>query len=117
VSLCVQSHLSHYAYLLDELKSTPEGAGSVLDNSVVIFMPEAGHGRHLNSPTDTTPKTHSVEDMVLLVAGRAGGLQPGRHVATSGAHPAQCLLSCMQAAGYTGDSFGEVQGRLAELFM
>jgi hypothetical protein len=116
VSLCLQWHLGHYAYLLDKLKSTPEGAGNVLDNSVVVFMPEAGHGRHLNTPTDTTPKTHSVEEMILLVAGRVGGLKPGRHIATSGAHPGQCLLSCMQAAGFAGDTFGEVNGKLAELF-
>jgi hypothetical protein len=116
VSLCLQWHIGHYAYLLDKLKATPEGAGNLLDNAVVVFMPEAGHGRHLNMPTDTLPKTHSVEEMVLLVAGRVGGLKPGRHIATSGAHPGQCLVSCMQAAGYTGESFGEVQGKLAELF-
>jgi hypothetical protein len=116
VSLCLQWHIGHYAYLLDKLKSTPEGAGTVLDNSVIVFMPEAGHGRHLNSPTDTVPKTHSVEEMVLLVAGRAGGLNPGRHIPTTGAHPGQCLISCMQAAGYMGDTFGEVTGALSELF-
>lgn len=117
VSLCLQWHISHYAYLLDKLRSTPEGAGNVLDNSAIVFMPEAGHGRHLNTPTDTTPKTHSVEDMILLVGGRAGGLKPGRHIPTSGAHPGQCLLSAMQAAGFSGDSFGEVSGHLPELFM
>jgi hypothetical protein len=116
VSLCLQWHLGHYAYLLDKLKNTPEGSGNVLDNAAIVFMPEAGHGRHLNTPTDTAPKTHSVEEMVLLVAGRAGGLQPGRHVATSGAHPARCLVSCMQAVGFEGDALGEVQGNLAELF-
>ena len=41
-------------------------------------MPEAGHGRHLNTPSDTVPKTHSVEEMVLLVGGRAGGLHAGQ---------------------------------------
>jgi hypothetical protein len=117
VSLLLQWHIGHYAYLLDKLKNTPEGTGTLLDNSVLVFMPEAGHGRHLNSPTDTEPKTHSVEDMILLVAGRAGGLKPGRHIPTSGAHPGQCLISCMQAVGYMADTFGEVQGNLPELFM
>jgi hypothetical protein len=116
VSLCLQWHIGHYAYLINKLKSTSEGAGTVLDNSAVVFMPEAGHGRHLNSPSDTQPKTHSVEEMVLLVAGRAGGLQPGRHIPKNGAHPAQCLVSAMQAAGFTGDSLGEVQGNVPELF-
>jgi hypothetical protein len=116
VSLMLQWHITHYAYLLDKLKATPEGASTLLDNSAIIFMPEAGHGRHLNNPSDTTPKTHSVEQMVLLVGGRAGGLAPGRHIATNGAHPAQCLLGCMQAAGFTGDALGEVQTNIPELF-
>jgi hypothetical protein len=116
VSLCLQWHLGHYAYLIDKLKASPEGAGSVLDNSAIVFMPEAGHGRHLNTPSDAAPKTHSVEEMVLLVAGRAGGLAPGRHIATQGAHPAQCLLGCMRAVGVSDDTFGEISGIVPELF-
>jgi hypothetical protein len=116
VSLCLQWHIQHYAYLIEKMKNTPEGDGTLLDNSAMIFMPEAGHGRHLNSPEDSEPKTHSVEDMILLVAGRAGGLLPGRHIATGGAHPGQCLLSCMNAVGFQGNSFGEVTGNIPELF-
>jgi hypothetical protein len=70
----------------------------------------------LNTPSDSVPKTHSVEEMVMLVGGRAGGLQPGRHIPTNGAHPAQLLVSCMQAAGYAGDSLGEISGNVPELF-
>ncbi|MDH5673386.1 MAG: DUF1552 domain-containing protein [Myxococcales bacterium] len=116
VSLCLQWHIEHYAYLLQKMKDTPEGAGSLLDNSVLIFANEAGHGRHLNTPSDTAPKTHSVEEMVMLIGGRAGGLSPGRHIATDGAHPGQALISAMQAAGYSGDSLGEVSGNIPELF-
>ena len=115
VSLCLQWHLSHYAYLLDKLRSTAEGDGNVLDNSVVVFMPEGGHGRQLNDATSEN-QTHSVEQMVMLVGGRAGGLVPGRHIATGGAHPAQCLIGAMQAAGYDGDTLGEVSGPVSELF-
>jgi hypothetical protein len=115
VSLCLQWHVSIYAYLLDKLKATPEGAGSVLDQCAVVFMPEGGHGVQLNDATSMW-QTHSVEDMVLLVAGRAGGLAPGRHIATGGAHPGQCLIGAMRGAGYTGDTFGEVNGGLTELF-
>ncbi|HTU60309.1 MAG TPA: DUF1552 domain-containing protein, partial [Polyangiales bacterium] len=115
VSLCLQWHIGHYAYLLDKLKQTPEGAGTLLDNSVIVFMPEAGHGRHLNTPSDTAPRTHSVDEMILLVGGRAGGLRPGRHIATAGAHPVQCLLGCMQAVGYQEDQLGEVSGALGAL--
>jgi hypothetical protein len=115
VSTCLQWHVSHYAYLLDKLKNTPEGAGNVLDNSAIVFMTEAGHGTQLNDAVSQNA-THSVEKMVMLVAGRAGGLKPGTHVATSQAHPGQVLISAMQAVGYSMDTLGEVSGRLAALF-
>jgi len=115
VSTCLQWHISHYAYLINKLKSTPEGAGNVLDNSAIIFMPEAGHGQQLNDATSANA-THSVEKMVLLVAGRAGGLKPGRHIAGAQAHPGQVLVSAMQAVGYTKNTFGEVTGTLPDLF-
>jgi hypothetical protein len=54
--------------------------------------------------------------MVLLVAGRAGGLVPGRHIKTDGKHPAACLLSATHAAGATATALGEVNDDLPELF-
>lgn len=116
VSRCLGWHVGHYGYLVDKLKKTPEGAGNVLDNSVVIFMPEAGHGVQLNDG-ESQFQTHSVDRMVLLVGGRAGGLAPGRHIiAPAGTHPAQVLISAMQAAGHTGEKLGEVSGRFADVF-
>lgn len=115
VSLCLQWHISHYAYLVDKLKNTPEGAGSVLDNSAIIFMPEAGHGTQLNDGVSPNA-THSVEQMVLLVAGRAGGLKAGVHLPTAGRHPGSVLISAMRAVGYAGDTFGEVTGGVTEMF-
>jgi hypothetical protein len=115
VSTCLKWHIGHYAYLLNKLKSTPEGAGTLLDNSAVIFMPEAGHGTQLNDAV-TPNQTHSVEQMVLLLAGRAGGLTPGQHIDASGYHPAQGLISALRAAGYSGDTLGEVSGTIPTVF-
>lgn len=115
VSTVLQWHVSHYAYLLERLASTQEGAGTVLDNSAIVFLPEGGHGRQLNDGS-TENQTHSTENMVVLVAGRAGGLSPGQHVDGAGAHPAQALISAMQGAGYAGDTLGEVSGNIPELF-
>jgi hypothetical protein len=116
VSMCLGWHIGHYAYLMDKLKKTPEGAGTALDNSVVVFMPEAGHGLQLNDGVSNF-QTHSVDRMVLLVGGRAGGLMPGRHiVAPADTHPGKVLISAMQAAGYTEDKFGEVSGKFGDVF-
>jgi hypothetical protein len=115
VSLCLKWHISHYAYLVEKLKNTPEGAGNVLDNSVLVFLPEAGHGTQLNDASSPNA-THSVEKMIALIAGRAGGLRPGQHIDTNGQHPARALISAMQAAGYTGEALGEVSGNIGALF-
>jgi hypothetical protein len=115
VSTCLKWHTGHYAYLLDKLKNTPEADGTLLDNSAILFMPEGGHGTQLNDATSEN-QTHSVEQMVLLLAGRAGGLSPRGNFDGSGYHPANVLISAMQAAGYEGDSLGEVSGAISELF-
>ena len=69
----------------------------------------------LNDATSVN-QTHSVQKMVLLVAGRAGGLAPAGHIVKTGTHPGKVLLSAMQAVGHTGDTFGEVTGNVPELF-
>jgi hypothetical protein len=115
VSTCLRWHIGIYAYLLQKMRDTPEGGGNLLDNSAIVFMSEAGHGRQLNDATSDNA-THSVEEMALLVAGRAGGLAPGQHIAGAGRHPVQVLLSGMRAVGYTGDTLGQVTGHIPELF-
>ncbi len=115
VSTILGWHVDIWGQLVRKLKETPEGAGTALDNSAIVFMAEAGHGTQLNDGT-TPNATHSVEEMVQLTAGRAGGLQPGKHIDTGGAHPVQNLISAMQATGYDGDTLGEVSGNIPELF-
>ncbi|HMI92372.1 MAG TPA: DUF1552 domain-containing protein, partial [Polyangiales bacterium] len=53
-------HVEHFAYLVAKLRDTPEGAGSLLDNTVLVFMPEGGW-------EDGDP--HSGENMLALIAG------------------------------------------------
>jgi hypothetical protein len=116
VSTLLKWHVSIYAQLLAKLKGVDEGDGSVLDHSVVLFVPEGGHGVQLNDAISLW-QTHSVEDMVMLVAGRAGGLKPGKHVKATGTHPARCLISAMKAAGVQEEKLGEVSGTIPELFV
>lgn len=115
VSTILQWHMGTYAYLLEKLKTTPEAGGSVLDHSAIVFLPEGGHGTQLNDGS-TPNQTHSVENMVVLVGGRGGGLRPGQHVDGAGRHPARALVAAMQGAGYAGDRLGEVTGSIDELF-
>jgi hypothetical protein len=107
-------HYKHFAALVDRLRSTPEGDGTVLDNCALVMTHEGGYG--LDPSDGTTERSHSTERMACLVAGRAGGLVPGQHIRTDNAHPAQVLVSAMRAVGLEGDRLGEVEGVIPELF-
>ena len=112
-----------FARLLDGLKSTPEGDGTMLDNSVVLFTSEFGCGGG-----------HSPRDIPVLLAGKAGGRwQGGRHVnynKRASGDPTQSdyetdvsmhnvYTSILRAFGYEDEHFGNDtayrKGPLAEL--
>jgi hypothetical protein len=114
VSKMIAWHMKHFAYLIGKLRDTPEGAGSLLDNTVALFLHEGGHG--LDTATAKTNSTHSTENMACLIAGRAGGLKPGQHVAATGKHPANVVVSAMKAVGMP-EKLGEVSGAIPELFV
>ncbi|MFL5320623.1 MAG: DUF1552 domain-containing protein [Myxococcaceae bacterium] len=107
-------HMKHWAYLINKLKGTAEGSGTMLDNTALVFLFEGGHGYDPSSGKQYS--SHSTERMIALCAGRAGGLKPGKHIVATGKHPANVIVSAMKAAGYSGNSLGEVTGDLPELF-
>ena len=113
VSKGIAWHIKHFAYLVAKLRDTPEGSGNLLNNTALAFVHEGGHGRDPSSGSRYSP--HSTENMACLIAGRAGGLQAGRHVPASGMHPAQVLLTAMRAVGYPGNALGEVSGEIPGL--
>jgi hypothetical protein len=88
--------MSTLAYLLNELKSTPEGTGTLLDNCLIYYGTEMGEGYH------TTKK------MPVVLAGKAGGqVETGRHIVYPDATPmARLFLSIVQLAGSKATSFG-----------
>ena len=62
---------------LNKLKSTPEGAGTVLDNSAIIFMPEAGHGTQLNDSDQRRRRPTRSRRWSCSSAGAREGSSPG----------------------------------------
>lgn len=95
-----------FAFLLKLLKEAPEGAGTLLDNSVVFFTSE--HTRSFG---------HTPDEMPAVVAGRAGGkLVTGRTLDTAGATYARTFVSMLNYAGVPTSSFGpHAPGPLAGL--
>jgi hypothetical protein len=66
-------HVEEFAYLVAKLKSIPEGDGTLLDNTVAVFVHEhAEAGPHKNN------------GMISLVAGSKDRLELGRHERIAG---------------------------------
>ncbi|MEM6996538.1 MAG: DUF1552 domain-containing protein, partial [Myxococcota bacterium] len=114
ISQVIAWHIDQFAYLVARLRDTPEGAGTVLDNSALVFQSEAGHGFDPGQGNDNS--THSTQNMVAMIAGRAGGLDAGKHVIATDMHPVHVTNSAMRAVGVDAD-LGEVSGVIDELFV
>lgn len=99
-------HVEQYAYLLNRLRSLPEGDSNVLNNSAILFGSALRDGNK-----------HSPHDLPLLLAGRAGGrLVPGQHVRSSNDSPmANLLLTMLQTTGVAADHFADSSGPIEEL--
>ena len=81
-------NVQQYAYLLEKMKATPDGAGNILDNSVVLFGSDCSEGW-----------SHSIKNMCVVVAGGGGGVlkTPGTHVrSTASRNLSDVLLTCVK---------------------
>lgn len=95
---------SMFAYLVERLKDTPDGEGSLLDNSLVLF------GSSLSESN-----IHAHNDLPIVVAGRAGGrIEGDRHIVYPRDTPLNNLyLNMFDLAGIPEVSgFGDSTGRL-----
>lgn len=89
--------VSQLAYLLDQLKATPDGSGTLLDSTIVYFASEMGEG-----------SSHSGLDLPIVVCGRGGGrITPGRLLDRPGQGNGNVLIALMQAMGVSVSSFGD----------
>ena len=97
-------HASLFAHLLERLQSTPDGDGSLLDHSIIIY----GAGI-----SDSNMHLHH-ELPILLAGGAAGRLKGGRHLRLEKHTPlANLHVSVLEKLGVPverlGDSSGQVE--------
>ena len=103
-------HLSQFAYLATKLDSMPEGDGTVLDNSCLMFISNLWIGR-----------THNNSRLPLVLAGGLGGtLQTGRtldYIKAGDENRKMCslYLSLMDRYGIKLDRFGDADTRLERI--
>jgi hypothetical protein len=100
-------HVAMFAYLLKRLKETPDGDGTLLDHSLVLFG---------SSISESNIHTH--DDLPIVLAGTANGqLKGNRHLVYSKETPLNNLfLNMFDLAGVPHvDGFGDSTGRLKNL--
>ena len=99
-------HVSLFAYYVEKLRATPEGDGSLLDHSLILYGSGMGD-----------PNIHDHINLPILVAG--GGRHAGgqaRHVKYAEPTPlANLHLTLLERVGVRLDAFADSRGRVDEL--
>ncbi len=103
-------HLSQMAYLATKLDAMPEGEGTVLDNSCLMFLSNLWNGS----------KHVSTQLPVVLAGGLGGTLETGRsldYLTAGDENRKMCslFLGIMDRMGVKLDSFGDADSRLVGL--
>ncbi len=99
-------HVQQFTYLLQKLKATRDGDGSLLDHSMIVYGSGLSDGnRHLH------------ENLPTILAGRGcGTLHPGRHIKYPAETPmANLFVSMLDRMGVEVDGMGDSTGRLSDL--
>ena len=99
-------HMELFAYFIQQLKSIPDGDGTLLDRCMIVYGSGIADGDQ-----------HSHENLPVLLVGRGGGsLTPGRHVVYPDGTPMTNLyLTLLDRLGVREDALGDSTGRIEHL--
>jgi Protein of unknown function (DUF1552) len=98
-------HMELFAGFVQKLKATPDGDGTLLDHSMIVYGSGIADG-----------DKHSHENLPVLLVGRGGGLSPGRHVIYPDDTPMTNLyLTLLDRLGVREDAIGDSTGRIEQL--
>ena len=99
-------HVELLAYYLEKLASTPDGDGSLLDHSLILYGSGLSNGN-----------SHSSRNLpTLVVGGAAGQLKGDRHIVCAKDTPLMNLqLTLLDKVGVHTDRLGDSTGRVSDL--
>ena len=99
-------HAKQFAYLLNRLKSTPDGDGTLLDHVMITYGSGLSDGN-----------AHDHADLPLVLAGRGcGKLRPARHIRYANETPmANLFLTLLDNMGVPAENLGDSNGELKGL--
>jgi hypothetical protein len=97
-------HVALFGYFLEKLQATPDGTGTLLDHSMVLYGSAMSDGNQ-----------HNHSDLPLLVAGGASGrLKGGRHLRYPVETPmANLLVAMLNTLEVPTEKFGDSNGTVA----
>jgi hypothetical protein len=100
-------HVSLFSEFLQKLAATPDGDGTLLDNTVYLYGSGMGN-----------PSLHDHVNLPILVAGGTrAGLKGGRHIRyESGKSLANLHVTLLDRVGVHLDKFGDSDGKVERLF-
>jgi Protein of unknown function (DUF1552) len=97
-----QHHMEQFATFLQKLKATPDGDGSLLDHTMIVYGSGISDGNR-----------HNHDDLPVLFAGGSRVFKTGQHVKLSDNVPiANLYLSMLDAMEVPTDKLGDSLGRL-----
>jgi hypothetical protein len=95
-------HMELFAGFLAKMKATPDGDGTLLDHSMIVYGSGLSDGNR-----------HTHEDLPVLVAGHGGGLRVGTHIVCPKDTPMTNLfLTLLDRVGVHEETIGDSNGRL-----
>jgi hypothetical protein len=99
-------HVKLFADYVEKLRATPDGDGTLLDNTILLFGGGISHSdRHTHGPLPT-----------LIVGGGAGTIKGGRHLVYPERTPLTNLqLTLLHKMGVPVEKIGDSTGRFTEL--
>jgi hypothetical protein len=99
-------HLSLVGKLVEKMSQTPDGDGTLLDHSILVYGAGMGDGDH-HTPVDLP---------VVLIGGGAGALQGGRHLKYELNTPFMNLgVTLLAKVGVEVDKIADSTGHLTDL--
>jgi hypothetical protein len=101
-------HVSLFTYYLERLRATPDGNGTLLDHSLILYGSGIGN-----------PNVHDHTNLPVIVAGgAAGGMKGGRHIRYTEPVPlANLHLTLLDKVGVKIESFADSNGKINDLFV
>ena len=95
-------HATLFRHFLEKMTSIPEGDGTLLDHSLIVYGSPLSDGN-----------MHLYKDLpVLLIAGGVAGIRGGRHIRHPETPMTNLYLTLLEKLGIELDRFGDSTGKL-----